>query len=33
MVSLREAGPGDLPVLFEHQLDPEGAQALSTVET
>ena len=24
-VSLREVRPGDLPILFEHQLDPEGA--------
>ena len=25
-VSLREVRPGDLPILFEHQLDPEGAR-------
>jgi RimJ/RimL family protein N-acetyltransferase len=25
-ISLREVRPGDLPVLFEHQLDPEGAR-------
>lgn len=25
-VSLREVRVGDLPVLFEHQLDPEGAR-------
>jgi RimJ/RimL family protein N-acetyltransferase len=25
-VSLREVRPGDLPILFEHQNDPEGAR-------
>lgn len=25
-VSLREVRPADLPILFEHQLDPEGAR-------
>lgn len=25
-VSLREVRPGDLPILFEHQRDPEGAR-------
>lgn len=25
-VSLREVRLGDLPILFEHQLDPEGAR-------
>lgn len=26
MVSLREVRLGDLPILFEHQRDPEGAR-------
>jgi RimJ/RimL family protein N-acetyltransferase len=25
-ISLREVRPDDLPILFEHQLDPEGAR-------